>query len=456
MQEYINYISVGNIAKLEGVDGGLYFYGDRLFEYTPDDIARRLDGLSEQALSFLKSLPTFLCSEVDVSNGRYKMLVKYGRLSELTRERDGVRIYFDKIIDFGEIGFDSKEQIQEILELDFFQYYRTHWAVRSSSAAKILSNLGGLGEDYSRLIASVKDSFSADERLNLPARSKETLGLASSVNEFLKLVYASPSDEGAEVFFRGHSDPKYELIPSLLRKHKNGDWQFMPNEDRLCQELLIAHYEEFQEDQYTFDRLVRMQHYGLPTRLLDITSNPLVALFFACEELVQEEGEVVIFRINSKRIKYYNSDTVSCISNISNLTFEQKGGIDYSLSQGEFNELVVIKSLLHHIKSEKGFFESRIDPSDLKSIVCVKAKRNNLRIKSQSGAFLLFGHEAQLQDSGQDGLKINWITISNKSQILEELSRININASTVYPSIESAAKHIKAKYLVPEELWKGL
>lgn len=45
--------------------------------------------------------------------------------------------------------------------------------------------------------------------------------------------------------FRGRSDAHYELTPSLLRKWNTGDWQFMPSEDRLFKELLIAHHDEF-------------------------------------------------------------------------------------------------------------------------------------------------------------------------------------------------------------------
>ncbi|WP_208153324.1 FRG domain-containing protein [Sinorhizobium medicae] len=96
------------------------------------------------------------------------------------------------------------------------------------------------------------------------------------MEQFLELLHSSPAKLGTETFFRGHSDAHYELTPSLLRKWENGDWQFMPSEDRLCKELLIAHHDEFHGDDYCFDRLVRMQHYGLPTRLLDISGNPLV------------------------------------------------------------------------------------------------------------------------------------------------------------------------------------
>lgn len=118
------------------------------------------------------------------------------------------------------------------------------------------------------------------------------------MEQFLELLYSSPAKRGTETFFRGHSDARYELTPSLLRKWENGDWQFMPSEDRLCKELLIAHHDEFHGDDYCFDRLVRMQHYGLPTRLLDISGNPLVALFFACSckpDQLEIDGEVIIF-----------------------------------------------------------------------------------------------------------------------------------------------------------------
>lgn len=92
----------------------------------------------------------------------------------------------------------------------------------------------------------------------------------------------------------------------------------------------------------------------------------------------------------------------------------------------------------------------RIAPDDLGSIVCVKAKRTNTRIKSQFGAFLLFGHEATLPDAGQDGIKISRVTITNKEHIIAQLNRININATTVYPSIDQTAVHLRDQHQSPQ------
>ena len=137
---------------------------------------------------------------------------------------------------------------------------------------------------------------------------------------------------------------------------------------------------------------------------------------------------------------------VSCLSNLSNHTYGQKNKIDLSLDLNAFKATAVATKLLHYIKSEKSFFEPRMIPDDLGSIICVKAKQTNTRIKSQSGAFLLFGHEATLPDAGQDGIEVTRVIIKNKAQILKQLDRININATTVYPSIDQTAVHLRDQY----------
>ncbi len=132
------------------------------------------------------------------------------------------------------------------------------------------------------------------------------------------------------------------------------------------------------------------------------------------------------------------------------MTTDQKAQIDLTLDLVDFNGQVSVQKLLHHVQSEKSYFETRIVPSDPGSVVCVKAKRTNDRIKSQSGAFLLFGHEAKLPETGTDEIEIRRITITNKRHILSQLDSININATTVYPSIDQTAVHLKARHEVPE------
>jgi hypothetical protein len=275
VSENFNYIAFGNKEYVEGVVDVIEMSRGRMFEYTPTDIEKGLESLGPEAIAFLEKLPTFVCSEIDRSGGAPSMVIKYGRIENTKPERREVSTTFKTLIDFGKVEFISVDQAREIFGADGFQLYRTHWAVRKGDAQEILTRLASLKPN----VAVPLESDLAAAQAEPPARAKNTIGTANSVGDFLELLYGSPAKGSMETFFRGHEDERFELTPSLLRKSPDGAWQFMPNEDRLSKELLIAHYDEFQGDQYCFDRLVRMQHYGLPTRLLDISGNPLVALF---------------------------------------------------------------------------------------------------------------------------------------------------------------------------------
>ncbi len=453
MSENFNYIAFGAREMVENPDGLIGMTRGRMFEYTPSDIAKRLENLDTSSILFLESIPTFICTEIERTKGSASMLIKYGRIENTKVDQKDVSTSFTTIIDFGNVAFPDIEAARQLFDASGFQLYRTHWAVRAGDANQILARLGQIKPELSEEVRAQLIPDEATKSTEPPPRSKKLIGTADSVEQFLQILYRLEAKEETETFFRGHENSQFELTPSLFRRGADGGWQFLPSEDRLCKELLIAHYDDFQSDQYCFDRLVRMQHYRLPTRLLDISSNPLVALFFACHsdpEPLEIDGEVIIFQIKEESMKYYDSDTVSCISNISNLTYEQKNSLDPNLETEEFNTTESALKLLHHIKSEKGFFEARIAPDDLRSIICVKAKRNNTRIKSQSGAFLLFGHEATLPEYGQDGIAISRVTIRNKRAILDQLNSLNINAMSVYPSIDQTAVHLRARYLASQ------
>ena len=448
MADNFNYISFGNAEYVEGVTNVGMSRG-RMFEYTPTDVANGLEDLREEALAFLATLPTFLCSEISRANGGATMHVRFGRLANVLVDRKEVTADFEPIVEFGEVNFADVDDATQAFRADGFQLYRTHWAVRDGAAEPILEALAERKPDCVNAVAAFLGANQAAPGAPPPERKKNIIATIANVEGFLAALQGLQPRDEAETFYRGHEDANFDLTPSLLRRWPDGSWQFLPSEDRLSKELLIAHYDEFQGDQYCFDRLVRMQHFGLPTRLLDISGNPLVALFFACyceQELMDVPGEVIIFRLPEAKVKYYDSDTVSCLSNLSNLSYEQKNEIDLALGVDAFNESDVAGKLLHHIKSEKGFFEPRIDPDHLGSIICVKAKQTNTRIKSQSGAFLLYGHGAMLPDSGQDGLEISRIKVTRKQDILDQLDVLNINATTVYPSIDQTADHLKARY----------
>lgn len=119
-------------------------------------------------------------------------------------------------------------------------------------------------------------------------------------------------------FFRGHSNCDYELKPSIYRlDEKNSPLNptyLIENEDRIIKDALIKCSDYFLPSDTLFDKLIKLQHYGYATRLLDLTSNALVALYFASLGNKGKDGELIILDIPDLEIKYDDSDVVSILS----------------------------------------------------------------------------------------------------------------------------------------------
>ena len=304
--------------------------------------------------------------------------------------------------------------------------------------------------DLEQALAALRDDQPRAkwEDVATPALADDTSEplFANSLESFLQIILADGSKGTDEVFYRGHADPRYRLEPSLFRKNDKGGYRHLRNEAYLINEILTAHPADFTSDQYMIDKLVRMQHYGLPTRLLDVTSNPLVALYFCCSDNEAGEGEVIVLTTPRSEIKFFNSDTVSCIANLAMLEEEHKNAMDLTLSVQEFNGTDAALRLLHMIGAEKAYFKPRIIPEDLGRIVFVKGRISNSRISSQAGAFLLFGHDALLPETGHSSLNVRRIAIQNKTAILGQLARMNIRSSTIYPGIDKTAAEIAKQH----------
>jgi hypothetical protein len=452
MNKYHNYLSIGTADLVRETSGYIELWRGRMFEYTPIDVERSLKSLEPEVLEYLKSLPTLFCSEMQYDVSGVSIYVKLIKITKIEASSKTVSINFSTVLDLGLIHFETVDELHAKLGLGKLQAYRTHWAVLEGDFTQILDNLRVIKSGDAEFVSEFPTTD--EEQEEMPSYEKTVLGTVDSISSFLEILQRQPKDDKKEVFFRGHSDEKYQLTPSVLRKNDNGVPIYLDNEERLCKELLIAHYEEFQSDQFCFDRLVRMQHYKLPTRLLDITSNPLMALFFSCDgqtDKMDIPGEVIIFRVSRDNLRYFDSDTVSCIANLSKMSIAEKDDLELSMELKEFNKTPVAGQLLHHVKSEKSYFEDRINPRHLSSVFCVKAKHTNARIKSQSGAFLLFGHQVSLPEYGQDGIEISRVKVVNKRKILSELESINISKTTVYPSIDETANFLAERYKLLED-----
>lgn len=416
---------------MEGAwDAGFYEYDkSRFLEYTNENIASALKELSDSHIENLKSYPCLFAYEGDKSD------VRVGYLTSIKERGRSLLIEFEFEQDIEPIQFPQILPIAILLDIRGWEMNRTHWAVKDEDLLQILRNRGIIQPNK-------QTKFTKQER---PTTEKTSNPKVTKVQGFIGKVLGLEQEEGYEVFYRGHSNKKrYKLEPSLFRKDTEGNYLYRDNEHILYRELLVSNSADFQSDVYTLDSLVRMQHYSLPTRLLDITSNPLIALYFACKSSIDEDGEVIVFSMKRKDIKYFDSDVASCISNLARLPQSEKESIRFE--EDDFNEQPPIRRLLHFIREEKTFFEPIIIPNDLRKIICVKGKKSNDRISSQSGAFLLFGLDAVFDEEGTSEIKVTRITVTNKRDILKELDLLNINESTVFPYIENSAKYVADKF----------
>ncbi|MGY8624418.1 FRG domain-containing protein [Chromobacterium violaceum] len=428
---------------------GTYTYDiSRFLEYTPEDVSESFRLLNTDTIEKIKEFPCLFVYEA------FEGSSKVGKIKSIQAKGRSLSIDFEFCKDTPEIDSDTMMDIASNLNVRGWETNRTHWAIKKVDLFATLKDSGIITDTPSLF----KKSKHIADNAKLATKKSDSIkqSTVKSVSEFIEKVSQSVAkQDDAEVFYRGHSDKKrYKLEPSLFRKDPDGNYTHLHGENILYRELIVSNNADFSSDSYTLDKLVRMQHYSLPTRLLDITSNPLIALYFACKNKPEEEGEVIIFTLSRENVKYFDSDTASCVANLARLPMSEKTKIDFNKeSIGEFNDQMPIKRLTHFIREEKSFFEERIAPGDLRRVICIKSKKSNDRISSQSGAFFLFGIDAILDEKGSPEIKISRISIKNKIGILQELDMLNINESTVFPNIENSAKYIadKYKYKAPKD-----
>lgn len=236
-------------------------------------------------------------------------------------------------------------------------------------------------------------------------------------------------------FFRGHSNHKTLLLPGIYRKN------YIEMEDRIYHEAIRHLPREFTEDMSTFDKLVKMQHYGLPTRLLDVTTNPLVALHFACQETKdgsEADGEVLVYSMKEDRdIKFYDSDAVCVIANLA------KRPSDFEFKDENATEC---EYLLEDINKDKPTYNKDWKYSQsIHKVLCVLPKLNNERIVKQEGAFFIFGMGMRKSDPAAHFRPTYSFTIDAgaKKKILKELELLGINEASLFPETDKILKQIK-------------
>lgn len=240
-----------------------------------------------------------------------------------------------------------------------------------------------------------------------------------------------------KIYYRGQSNEEWKIECSLFREN------LLLNEEKLNNEILNRKPNDFFNCNNSLEKLILMQHYGIPTRLIDITTNPLVALYFACQGNPDKDGVVFIFE---EDVEYdiNNENIVATFSYLKN-----NGTIQ------DFEKLLNKENVIYN---DRTTIETILN----KKYILINPKLNNPRIVAQHGLFLCCSN-----NSGQGNLdnltpikkrafpieasKRIIISHQAKLNLLKELEFLGIKKSVLFPELENHADELKEKFSIKEK-----
>lgn len=238
-------------------------------------------------------------------------------------------------------------------------------------------------------------------------------------------------------WFRGHCEVGHKLEPGVYRdpfsKRAGSEQGKDLEEKRLNLERQMV--SEFRTSGAVFlnpAEIVSLyflaQHHGMPTRLLDWTTNPLAALFFASAEN-KEGGDGEIFVMEpSQMIPKPKADSDEPLQHV------------YTMRHPLVSE-VISMSFWTDPKILKVFQFPRIFP--------VRPDNQLGRIGQQSSCFTLHTHGVEPQ--GNPTLHRFRVSAAEKAKIREQLHHLNINQFTIYNDLDHLSKEIRKGWGITEE-----
>ncbi len=197
------------------------------------------------------------------------------------------------------------------------------------------------------------------------------------------------SQKKTKLLFRGHKSSEYKLIPSIGRYNTNRKKEFTPNDEIKTLKLFKQKsYPYLDKNVSKLELLALAQHYGLPTRLLDWTWNPLVALYFSVKDDFNQDSAIFVWE-----------------------------------------------------KNFSGQLNPEFDPFKIKEIKLYIPLHFTKRIVAQSGIFSIQPNpNCEIVDNN-----ISKIIIKKEMrlEIKKSLEKFGINQSTIFPDLDGVGEYVK-------------
>lgn len=237
----------------------------------------------------------------------------------------------------------------------------------------------------------------------------------SAWTDFLDEVRRSQVDLGnpLEPWYRGHTNDTWQLVPSLPRET---DWE--AKEKKLFFEFSRTASRLFEKRTNDWETLFDMQHYWVPTRLLDWTTVMGVAIAFILHGDYTDTKDSALFILDPVAL-----NRLSGRNDVINIPDEKT--FDYKTIYWEKRPVQIERPLA-------------VRPS----------QQISDRIRAQQGTFTVYGtNAATFEVAAKDCFRKIILPAAAKPEAREFLRWANLDEYTIYPDIVGMAHHIKRKVL---------
>lgn len=238
----------------------------------------------------------------------------------------------------------------------------------------------------------------------------------NSIQELLEALETDNEGYPGSTWYRGQAESDWKLVPGYFRLTSPSSESTLLKRFKQSAAMLIQ-----TSPHKSFDWLFLMQHYGVPTRLLDWSENPLVALYFAVENNMEHsDKKAALWALRpselNKNAGINDSEEIYFIPSFDDVELE-----NYSL-----------ESLQQNARNK------------LKPLATI-ATRNNTRIQAQHGVFTIHHHDhIAIEDVGDTSHIIKYeIPESSKSRIAKQLSVLGFTKFQMFPELASIGDLIR-------------
>jgi hypothetical protein len=253
--------------------------------------------------------------------------------------------------------------------------------------------------------------------VSVPIVVEEVDGLEGLMSAVLKVARARA--EGSFLWYRGHSSKAHRLVPGILRSGKAAS-QVFDREKRLLTRFRQRSLPFWPAGypQNDWEHLFAMQHYGVPTRLLDWSENLFISVHFALLGNIPAEDAPVIWCLDP---------------------------VGWNRAAPVLSEYGADIQVLTTSDEESEAYRPETTRRRAKTPVAIFGTHNSNRIVAQRGTFVVWGEDLRDMESFANesaGTLWKFELKGAPDQLRSELNTLGFGETMVFPELQSLAAEL--------------